>query len=95
MSGNESAHPARDTLAAYGLGKLQGDEAEAVESHITECEECCETLLDLGSDTFVELVGRSDAVQLDAVDEKSIGQLESHGETLLRNSRRIAATSSL
>ena len=80
MSGNQSAHPARDILAAYGLGKLQGTEAEAVESHITECEECCETLLDLGSDTFVELVGRSDAVQLDGAEETT-GSRETHGET--------------
>ena len=73
MSSNQAIHPARERLAAYGLGKLQAAEAVAVESHIAECEECCETLLDLGSDTFVELVGRSDAVQLDSVDEETIG----------------------
>ena len=81
MGGNQSGHPARDMLAAYGVGKLQGAEAEAVESHITECEECCETLLDLGSDTFVELVGRSDAVQLETMDDETTGYRESNRNT--------------
>ena len=44
MSGNRALHPERDTLQAYGLGKLPPSESEAVETHIAECEECCETL---------------------------------------------------
>ncbi len=82
MGSNQSVHPARDRLTDYGLGKLQAAEAEAVETHIAECEECCETLLDLGSDTFVDLVCRSDAVQLDSVDEGTIGLRETDGETV-------------
>ena len=64
MSVKQQTHPARDTLTAYGLGKLQPAEAVVVETHIAECEMCCETLLDLGSDTFVDLVRRSDAVHM-------------------------------
>lgn len=66
MNDKQQVHPARDTLAAYGLGKLEPAEADAVETHIADCEACCETLLDLQSDTFVDLVRRSDAVKLEA-----------------------------
>ena len=52
-------HPERDDLVAFGLGKLQPDEATKIETHLEECEACCETLLDLKDDTFVELVRKS------------------------------------
>ena len=57
------AHPARDILAAYGLGKLSPAESVAVETHIAECEPCCETLLDLGSDTFVERLRQAEGAE--------------------------------
>ena len=46
-------------LVAYGLGTLQADESAVVEIHLADCEACCETLLDLKDDTFVELVRRA------------------------------------
>ena len=63
MNDDQQLHPARDTLAAYGLGKLEPAESGVVEAHIAECHDCCETLLDLKGDTFVDLVRRSDAVE--------------------------------
>ena len=41
----------------------------AVEAHIAECEECCETLHGLGNDTFVDFVRQSHALQLDSIDD--------------------------
>jgi serine/threonine protein kinase len=52
-----TAHPSREQLRAYNLGKLPPDEAVAVESHIGECEPCCDTIISLSSDdTFVGLL---------------------------------------
>ena len=66
MAANPAEHPPHETLAAFGSGELPPAEAAAVETHIAECEECCETLNGLGNDTFVDLVRRSDAVQQSA-----------------------------
>jgi uncharacterized protein (TIGR03067 family) len=49
-------HPRKDQLVAFGQGKLGEVESSQVESHLEQCEQCCETLLDLKDDTFVELV---------------------------------------
>jgi serine/threonine protein kinase/ankyrin repeat protein len=52
-----SAHPSRERLNAYNLGQLPPDEAVAIESHISECEPCCDTIISLSSDdTFVGLL---------------------------------------
>lgn len=48
-------HPTPESLSAYGLGQLPPKETLAVESHISECGPCCETMLGLKSDdTFIE-----------------------------------------
>ena len=66
-------HPDHDVLTAFGLGKLDPPEAESVEQHIAECEPCCETLLHLQDDTFVETVRRSKDVDVaDQGDDASI-----------------------
>ncbi len=50
-------HPSPAKLTAFGLGQLPLDEASVIERHITECEPCCETIIDLASDdTFIELL---------------------------------------
>ena len=73
MSAKQAEHPARETLAAFGSGKLDPTEAVSVEEHLSECEECCETLHGLGSDTFVDLIRESNAMQIDSVDVGTIG----------------------
>lgn len=49
-------HPHKDQLIAFGQGKLVAEEQSLVEQHLEACPACCETLLDLKDDTFVELV---------------------------------------
>ena len=52
-----TAHPSREELSAYNLGQLPPERAVAIESHISECEPCCETIVGLSSDdTFVGLL---------------------------------------
>jgi formylglycine-generating enzyme required for sulfatase activity/serine/threonine protein kinase len=53
-------HPEREKLRAFGLGKLDPAEALEIEAHISQCDECCRTLLHLSDDTFVDLVRRSE-----------------------------------
>lgn len=58
-----TSHPSREKLSAYNLGQLPPDEATTIESHINECEPCCDTIISLSSDdTFVGLL--KDARQL-------------------------------
>lgn len=52
-----TAHPSQEQLSAYNLGQLPPDEAVAIESHICECEPCCDTIVSLSSnDTFVGIL---------------------------------------
>ena len=52
-----SMHPSREELSAYSLGQLPDERAVAIDSHISECEPCCETIVELSSDdTFVALL---------------------------------------
>lgn len=53
----QSTHPSRDELSAYSLGQLPQDQAVLIDSHISECEPCCETMIELSSeDTFIGLL---------------------------------------
>ena len=58
---NPIDHPSKEKLAAFSVGLLASDEASLVESHIGECNPCCETLLTLSADdTFVGLLQQTD-----------------------------------
>ncbi len=53
----QTTHPSPEELVAYSLGQLSRDEAAIIESHISECQPCCETIVGLSSDdTFVALL---------------------------------------
>ncbi len=53
----KTEHPSHEQLSAYNLGQLPPEEAVAIESHISECEPCCDTIVGLSSDdTFVGLL---------------------------------------
>src|SRR6056297_484740 len=52
-----AAHPSREELSAYSLGQLPEEKAVVIDSHISECEPCCETIVELSSeDTFAGLL---------------------------------------
>ncbi|MCH7729119.1 MAG: protein kinase, partial [Planctomycetes bacterium] len=70
-------HPLRKQLLDYVEGKLDPDEAQDVETHIADCDLCGETLANIPDDTFVELLRRSDAVELPADNavERNVGNL--------------------
>jgi WD40 repeat protein len=54
----ESAHPSAGKLRTFGLGQLDGDEAAAIEDHVSHCEICCHTLAEVRSDTFIDVLRR-------------------------------------
>ncbi|MEZ6138397.1 MAG: hypothetical protein R3C53_26235 [Pirellulaceae bacterium] len=61
-----NAHPSRAQLSAYNLGQLRPDEASTIESHISVCEPCCDTILSLSSDdTFVGLLKEARQLPVD------------------------------
>ncbi|MCR9197588.1 MAG: serine/threonine protein kinase [Planctomycetaceae bacterium] len=50
-------HPSDRDLTAFALGQLPGERAEHVEQHVTDCQQCCDTMLSLSSaDTFADLL---------------------------------------
>lgn len=53
---NPQRHPDQDTLTEFGLGRLDPPEASWIEEHLSECKECCDTLLNLKDDTFAGMV---------------------------------------
>ncbi len=56
----QAMHPEPDKLKAFGLGRLDPEEAQEIEQHISACDDCCQTLLNLHDDTFVDLVRRAE-----------------------------------
>lgn len=53
----QTAHPSEEELSAYNRGLLSPAETVAIETHISECEPCCETIVSFSSDdTFVGLL---------------------------------------
>ncbi len=62
----QATHPSREELSAFSLGQLTPAAAAELESHISECQPCCETLLSLSSDdTFVELLQEAEQLPSD------------------------------
>ena len=82
MNAQQNSHPDRETLNSFGSGKLQPADAAIVEAHIAECDECCETLSGLASDTFFDLVRESDAMEVESfADDGTVGLNELQNET--------------
>ena len=62
----QSTHPSREELSAYSLGQLPQERAVVIDSHISECEACCETIVGLSSeDTIVALLQEARQVPAD------------------------------
>lgn len=66
-----SSHPTQEELSAYSLGQLPQERAVAIDSHISECRPCCDTIISLSSDdTFVGLLKEARQLPTDqAVDD--------------------------
>lgn len=62
----QTTHPSHEQLSAYNCGQLPPDEAVLIETHISDCEPCCETIVGLSSDdTFIRLLKESRQLQTD------------------------------
>lgn len=61
-----TAHPSDEKLSDYNRGLLSLDEAVAIETHISDCAPCCETIVSLSSDdTFVGLLKEARQISID------------------------------
>ena len=61
-------HPSPEQLKAFNVGRLSDEDAEAVETHIDECQPCCETVLGLSADdTFVALLQDANESPIDEI----------------------------
>jgi eukaryotic-like serine/threonine-protein kinase len=56
MNKGQQVHPDAARLRAFGLGQLDPAEASAIESHVTGCTVCCQTLWSLPDDQLVSLL---------------------------------------
>jgi uncharacterized protein (TIGR03067 family) len=56
MNERTDGHPEPNVLVDFGLGKLDVTESSLIEVHLSKCQDCCETLLNLKDDTFTGLV---------------------------------------
>lgn len=61
MPDTPTEHPDKDQLVAFGLGKLDSDEAEKIADHLDSCKDCSETIVRMQDDTFVSLVRNAPA----------------------------------
>ena len=51
------AHPTDKELKDFAIGSMRPELAAEVERHVAECDSCCQTIVDLGSDdTFTDLL---------------------------------------
>ncbi|MGO9466393.1 MAG: SUMF1/EgtB/PvdO family nonheme iron enzyme [Isosphaeraceae bacterium] len=53
MDAYDSSHPSDQTLRAYGVGKLYGDLADSVHSHLGSCADCRQRVAGVSADTFL------------------------------------------
>ncbi len=51
-----ATHPSSEQLSAFALGKLESDVFDVLESHLADCETCCDAIKQMKEDTFVGLV---------------------------------------
>ncbi|HCS53081.1 protein kinase [Rubinisphaera sp.] len=73
----QAQHPSPGDLSAFSLGQLPPKEAEVVESHVNECDSCCETLMGIASDdTFVSDLRRANQAAQKTFIEGSQGNSE-------------------
>ena len=80
-----AAHPSREELSAYSLGQLPEEKAVAIDSHISRCEPCCETIVELSSeDTFAGLLQEAGRMPTDktAHHECATSKLSSNPEDI-------------
>lgn len=56
MSNQPFRHPDQDILTEFGHGRLDPSESSWIEQHLSECQDCCDTLMNLKDDTFTGLV---------------------------------------
>jgi hypothetical protein len=88
-----STHPSREELSAYSLGQLPPDEAAAIDSHISECQPCCETIVGMSSDdTFVGLLQEAGSYRLIRQSTMTVANLLRHVRTFLSSWPSILAT---
>jgi len=53
MSRQSGDHPPPEQLPAFGLGLLAPDQTADIESHVAECQACCQALLSVPDDSLV------------------------------------------
>lgn len=78
-----TTHPSRAQLSAYNLGQLPPDQATEIESHIGECEPCCDTIINLVSDdTFVGLLKETRQLPVEQTSDQDSRnpKVPSHGD---------------
>ncbi len=59
MQAPASIHPSDQTLRAFGNGQLDADAAEAVSTHLDECDECLQKVAGISSDGFLEALRKA------------------------------------
>lgn len=52
-------HPKKETLVAFVQGQLDSDGIQEIDEHLRTCAACCQTLLGMGDDTFVNRLKKS------------------------------------
>jgi serine/threonine protein kinase len=86
MNPAPSAHPPRETLSSFGLGKLDEQSAEAVNKHLEQCSECRKHVAEMSADSFL---GRVRDAQGPAM--STYGQSRTSGGTFGRVSAKAVA----
>ena len=78
---DRSPHPTREELSAYSLGQLPQERAVAIDSHISECQTCCETIVGISSDdTFVGLLKEARQLPTDQTFDHGVVPAASSGQ---------------
>lgn len=56
MPPTRHAHPSRDQLVAFGLGKLDPASQDEIERHVAKCDACCQALRTVPDDTLLNRI---------------------------------------
>jgi anti-sigma factor RsiW len=89
MDAAPSAHPPRQNLDSFGLGKLDDRSAQVVSDHLKRCPDCRKQVAELSADSFL---GRVRDAHVPAM--STHGQSQTTGDTFVQPSVSAAASPS-
>jgi serine/threonine-protein kinase len=82
LGASASRHPDAEQLRSFGMGLLRGPDADAVETHVESCADCCRAVLSFADDTFLNQICAADQASVKATSSLAEDTLNPEAEAV-------------